>query len=253
MFPGGRPLPERPGPTARRRSRGRLAAVIGAAVLVVAACGGVPDDEADETTTTTSTPDDTAEDTTTTATPDDTAEATTTTASETPDTSDDTTGTTAGDAPAFEVSVDDPVYVDLLLDCLYGENEAGSCEQLEAAGLTAEDAYGLGNALTQAPSDLLRDDCVGGDPLACAELNERVETVVAEGADDAALLCVFYSSVADGTATDVDLGALQALLGDDVPPGVLAALLLVAGEPGAQEAIDVIDGYLGPICESAVG
>lgn len=256
VFPGRRLLPERPGPGARRRSSGQVAASVAAvAALALTACGGVPDGEAADATTTTSVVDET---TTTTAVDDGTATTSTTVTDPggttgTTSTDGSTTDTTAGEAPPFEASLDDPVYVDLLLDCLYGENEAGSCEQLEAAGLDADDAYGLGNALTQAPNDLIREDCIGGDPLACAELNARVELVATQGADEPRLLCLFYSTVVDGTATDVDLAGLQALLGDDVPPGVLAAIILVAGEPGAQDAIDVIDGYIGPICEPFLG
>ena len=43
----------------------------------------------------------------------------------------------SGAAPALEADVADEVYVELILDCVYGENEAGSCAELEAAGLTS--------------------------------------------------------------------------------------------------------------------
>ncbi|MDH3707705.1 MAG: hypothetical protein OES57_16685, partial [Acidimicrobiia bacterium] len=79
--------------------------------------------------------------------------------------------------PGFTASLDDPVYTDLILDCVYGENEAGSCEQLTGAGLDAADAYGLGNSLSQAPNEAMRDDCIAGG-IGCAELNARVRSAI---------------------------------------------------------------------------
>ncbi|MCB0995211.1 MAG: hypothetical protein KDB21_08985 [Acidimicrobiales bacterium] len=154
------------------------------------------------------------------------------------------------DTPGFAASIDDPVYVDLVLDCWYGENEADSCAQLEAAGLSADDAYGLGNSYSQTPPVFLREDCLNGDGLSCAELRVQVElTADGLGAAEPTLMCLFYSAVFDGVATtDLDFFHLTTLMGPDAPPGVQDALTVLQSDPGNAEAMQSLDDYLGPIC-----
>ncbi len=75
--------------------------------------------------------------------------------------------------------LEDPVSVPVewaQLDCVYG-GQADACFVLELAGY-GDRNYGLGNSLTQAPTEFLRDDCAnltgtGPGALACAELATR--------------------------------------------------------------------------------
>jgi len=154
----------------------------------------------------------------------------------------------------FVASTDDPVYVDLVLDCFYGENEAGSCQRLEGAGLTADDAYGLGNSFTQAPADVLRLDCLAGAALACGELNGRV-TAVLDGTavSETELLCLFHAEVRSGTGSDLDVFHLERLLGPDAPPGVAAAAETLRLDRGDADALVSVTGYLDPICGPPAG
>ncbi len=160
----------------------------------------------------------------------------------------ETDGEAAAPESSFEPNPDDPAYVDLLLDCVYGENEAGSCEELAAAGLSPDDGYGLGNSLTQAPDVFLREDCLNGLTLSCAELNHRVQNVVANGADEPTLLCLFYSAIFGGVGTDLDYFQTDVLLDADAPPGVIAGLDALEADPADADALVSVDGYLGPIC-----
>ncbi len=162
--------------------------------------------------------------------------------------------TAGGEGPRFATSTDDPVYVDLLLDCVFGENEAASCEQLEAAGLAADDAYGLGNSLTQAPSVALREDCLAGAALSCAELNGRVDTAILDGeGQDPDLLCLFHAAVREGAGSDLDTFQLQRLLGRDAPPGVVAAVERLAVDNSDPDSLEALTGYLDPVCAAFLG
>jgi hypothetical protein len=157
------------------------------------------------------------------------------------------------DGAGFTPSPDDPVYVDLLLDCVYGENEAGSCERLESAGLAADDTFGLGNSLSQAPSGVLREECLGGAALSCGELNGRVDAaVVGNAAEEPDLLCLFHSAVRDGRGSELDTFHLQRLLGRDAPAGVVAAVERLAGDNGDPDALEALSGYVDPVCAAVL-
>ena len=58
------------------------------------------------------------------------------------------------------------------LACVY-DGDADACDLLTTFGYPAEDNYGLGNSLSQAPDDVLAGDCGTGDALACAEQARR--------------------------------------------------------------------------------
>ncbi|MDH4171163.1 MAG: hypothetical protein OEW42_16395 [Acidimicrobiia bacterium] len=156
----------------------------------------------------------------------------------------------AGDGgadPGFEASLDDPTYVNLILDCVYGENEGGSCEMLEDAGLLAEDGYGLGNSVSQAPDEAMRADCVAGIGIGCAELNARVQAAMSSGEVEA-LLCFFHDALTSGQPDDIDAFYLGELLGTDAPAGVAEALNTLTELSDDADAIATVDAYVGPIC-----
>lgn len=58
------------------------------------------------------------------------------------------------------------------ISCVY-ENITDACDLLTTFGYPAEDNYGLGNSLSQAPDAVLDADCRAGDALACAEQASR--------------------------------------------------------------------------------
>ena len=152
-----------------------------------------------------------------------------------------------GTDPGFEASLDDPTYVDLILDCVYGENEGGSCEMLEDAGLLAEDGYGLGNSVSQAPDEAMRADCVAGIGIGCAELNARVRAAISSGEVEE-LLCFFHDALTSGQPDDIDAFYLGELLGTDAPAGVAEALNTLTEFSDDADAIATVDAYVGPIC-----
>ncbi len=244
----------------------RSFALLLAVGMLAAACGsdGSTTDETDgdaSVTTVADAPETTAPESTDPQTPEEAAATATTSA-------DDSAGVPSTGAPltAPPASAGDELsdadYEDAVLDCVYGENEAGSCEALEAAGFTADGNYGLGNSMTQTPDGFLRDDCVGDeDPFSCAELNLRVEDVAQTGAEDARLLCMFYSSVfpaaldaqqaaatPDAEALALDFMHMRTLLGADAPPGVQDGLDRLEVDLADAEPYEAVDGYVGPLC-----
>ena len=129
--------------------------------------------------------------------------------------------------PSWTASLSDPVYVDLIADCVYGSNEAGSCEELAAGGMGPGDNYGLGNSLAQAPAWSLRQDCIATLGIECAELNRRVQQAPI---GDTELTCTFVSPIALGRGDPVDFlhaGTLTV----DAPAGVVDALSTLEADP----------------------
>ncbi len=76
----------------------------------------------------------------------------------------------AGDIADSPVQSDLPTseIEQLQADCVY-EDSADACARLEAVGIGADANYGVGNAMTQAPDELIRQWCADGSALACAE------------------------------------------------------------------------------------
>jgi hypothetical protein len=66
-------------------------------------------------------------------------------------------------------------------------------------------------------------------------------------------MCLFYSVIFESAAVpdlvhDVDYVHIQTLLGTDAPPGVSDGLIRLEADATDPEALDQVDGYLGPIC-----
>ncbi len=143
-------------------------------------------------------------------------------------------------------------YEDAVLDCVFGENEAASCELLEEAGFGADGNYGLGNGFSQAPADFMRVDCLDGVVFACAELNARVASIeLGESTDDQtlALLCTFHGAVREGAgAPELDFFQMARILGPDAPVGVSAGLETLETDPTNADALESVRGYVDPIC-----
>jgi len=123
------------------------------------------------------------------------------------------------------------------------------------AAVLAGAALAGDNSLSQAPAKVLRSDCVGGATAACAELELRVENASTKG-NERGLLCLFYRPVSAQAGTALDLTHMTTLLGRDAPPGVADALVVLAGGQGvpnvdATQALETLDGYVGPICATA--
>jgi hypothetical protein len=58
------------------------------------------------------------------------------------------------------------------ISCVY-EGIADACDLLTTFGYPADENYGLGNSLSQAPDAAIEADCQAGDALACAEQVSR--------------------------------------------------------------------------------
>ena len=123
---------------------------------------------------------------------------------------------------------------------------------LSVTAVMAGAAAAGGTLLSQTKAKTLRTDCNGGSASACAELLARVDNATNKG-NERGLLCLFYRPVSAEMGMALDLAHLTALLGQDAPPGVADALVVLAGGPGVinsdeAQARSTLDGYVGPIC-----
>jgi hypothetical protein len=128
------------------------------------------------------------------------------------------------DAPTVDALAADEV-AGLQADCVYRAAVA-ACDRLESEGLGADTNYGLGNSLTQAPDDLLGEDCAAYLALACLELESRYPTT----ADDVGVIDVFVAAV---LAADADTASLYATA------PVVAELTLIGGPFGPSDEVEV--------------
>lgn len=141
---------------------------------------------------------------------------------------------------------------DAVLDCLYAENAAGSCQRLVAAGFEPSRGYGLGDTMTLADVVDLRAQCLAGDPLSCGELRRRVLGQTGQNGDiytRGALVCLFARSIAgDGALQQLDVGHLTTLLGPAGNPETVAALRHLAAEGRTGASLGAIDAFVGAVC-----
>ena len=143
------------------------------------------------------------------------------------DTAIGTAQTEVGSVDLAGMSDEDLNDYELLADgCVYG-GDATACSTMEAQyGVGADSNYGLGNSLTQAPTDALVGECQSFRSIACSELRTRF----ALSPDDDQTADTFAAAVIAGDET-----TLAALSG----PGVLDIVTVGPFDPVTQEGIDV--------------
>lgn len=101
----------------------------------------------------------------------------------------------AGSAPAMS-DEERVAYETLAESCVY-DADASACTQItEQYGYGATGNYGLGNGLTQAPTDALATECAAFRFISCAELRTRF----AIGGGDEAVANTFANAVMAGDA-----------------------------------------------------
>jgi hypothetical protein len=132
--------------------------------------------------------------------------------------------TSAGDAGTTTDAVDRTTFsaddiVRLQIDCIY-DGIGDACDDLVAAGLSAGDNYGLGNALSQAPDDMALGNCNNGDRLMCAEMLFRypdtngVPPGIGDSADDTVPAGQTDAEPSDEEVTDLQLDCIYGALQD---------------------------------------